>query len=437
MAFAVDGLASGLDTTALINSLMQIEAVPQTLLKRQVASTQTTLSALQNLNSRVAALGERAKELLKPQALAPAAASSSSDAVTATARPGTAAGSIDIIVDQLASRQSSVSAAMSEWTAGPLTISTAAGSVVVDPASGALDDLVAAINASGAGVSATKVSVGGGLARLQLTSATSGTEGAFTVSAGGFTDVVPARDAQVRLWAGTGAEQVITSSSNTFTDLLPGVDVTVRETSTDAVTIDVARDDATITESVTEFAGMIGQLVQYIATNSAVTVSNGAGGSTTKGGIFTGDSMVRDVRSRLTDAAIGPVDGRSPSEIGITITRQGAIEFDEEKFTAALADDAAFAQRAITVIAERIASASDLVSDKYDGILTQKITGQESTVKRLSDQVLEWDARLEQRRTTLQRTYAALEVAMGQLNAQSSWLSSQLAGLSTGQGSKR
>src|SRR5690606_13165662 len=100
-------------------------------------------------------------------------------------------------------------------------------------------------------------------------------------------------------------------------------------------------------------------------------------------------------------------------------------------------DDPSFAQRAVAVVAERIAAAADIVSDKYDGFLTQKIKGQESTVKTLTDQVLEWDSRLEQRRATLQRTYSALEVAIGQLNAQSSLLSAQLASLTTPQGGKK
>ena len=44
MGLALDGLASGLDTTALIKSLMQVEAIPQNILKNKVASTQTMVS---------------------------------------------------------------------------------------------------------------------------------------------------------------------------------------------------------------------------------------------------------------------------------------------------------------------------------------------------------------------------------------------------------
>ncbi len=56
MALSLDGLASGLDTTTLIKSLMQIEAIPQTLLKNKVSATKTMVSALQALNTKVADL---------------------------------------------------------------------------------------------------------------------------------------------------------------------------------------------------------------------------------------------------------------------------------------------------------------------------------------------------------------------------------------------
>ena len=35
-SMGIDGIVSGLDTTSLINSLMQVEAMPQTLLKQKV-----------------------------------------------------------------------------------------------------------------------------------------------------------------------------------------------------------------------------------------------------------------------------------------------------------------------------------------------------------------------------------------------------------------
>ena len=65
MGISLDGLASGLDTTALISSVMQVEAIPQTLLKYKSQDLQTMVSALQGLNSKVAALATQATASLE------------------------------------------------------------------------------------------------------------------------------------------------------------------------------------------------------------------------------------------------------------------------------------------------------------------------------------------------------------------------------------
>ena len=66
MSMAIDGLVSGLDTTSLINSLMQVDAVPQTLLKNKVTATQSMVTALQGLNSKVADLATLAGKTGRP-----------------------------------------------------------------------------------------------------------------------------------------------------------------------------------------------------------------------------------------------------------------------------------------------------------------------------------------------------------------------------------
>ena len=54
MAMGIDGLASGLDTTAIINALMGAAAIPQTQMKTKVASGTYLLNAMQALNSKFA-----------------------------------------------------------------------------------------------------------------------------------------------------------------------------------------------------------------------------------------------------------------------------------------------------------------------------------------------------------------------------------------------
>lgn len=432
---AIDGLVSGLDTTSIINSLMQVEAVPQTLLKNKVSATQSMITALQGLNSKIADLATLAGNTAKPGALDLYTATSTSPSLTVATTSGASAGSIDVVVDRLAQSQVSLSAPMTSWVDGDLTITGTDNVAHTVTATASLDDMVSAINAAGAGVSAIKVAsgtdpgTGATQYRLQITSTKSGADGAFTLSDTSFTEFKAAQDAQVTLWGNTA----ITSATNTFTDLLPGVSVTVSAASVDPITVSVARDEAKISSTAKSLIDSVNGVLAYISTKTAVTTSTDANGAAkVSGGVFTGDSTVRDVEQRIVDAASAPVSsGKSPSEFGISITRDGTMEFDATKFAAALTADPAATQSAVQEIASRIQVAAAAASDKYDGQITTQITGQQGLVTDMNKQIDGWDDRLATRRATLERTYSALEVQLSQMKSQSNWLTSQLAGLPT------
>lgn len=450
MSFAIDGLVSGLDTTSLIASLMRVETVPQDLLKARVATTTIYVTALQQLNSRVASLAGTATSAAKPDSLALFAASTTSVKVTAVASAGATTGEIDVVVGALAQSQKSVSKSMGAWPESPPVI-TVVGSdgvaVQISAASSNLDDVVRAVNAAGAGVTATKVPIGVGSYRIQFGSSSTGAAGAFTayrgtpdqVTAGTATDIFTepgaatvrdAHDASLTLFAGTGAEQNITSASNTFAGLLPGVSVTVAAVSADPVTVSVRRDSAASTAVAAGLVTALNEVFSLITTRSQVSSSTNASGATsTAAGVFAGDSTARDTKQKLLTAATSPINGRSPSEMGIAITKSGTIEFDAAKFSAALEKDPVGTASAFQELSSRVAAAGSAASDKYDGQITAQITGQQSTVRELGNRISDWDLRLASTKSGLQRTYSALEVALSGMKAQSTWLSAQVAAL--------
>jgi flagellar hook-associated protein 2 len=282
--------------------------------------------------------------------------------------------------------------------------------------------------------------VGGGEYRLQFASSKTGVAGGFSIAdpdgTAGLTKVQSAQDAQIKLWAGTAAEATLSSATNTFADVLSGVSITVSEVSATPARVTVARDNAQINKAASDLVSSVNGVLAQIATKSAVVSSTDASGNpVTSGGVFTGDSTVRTVNAAILAAASQPLNGKSPSELGISVTKTGTMEFDATKFGDALAKDPAGTMAAVATIAGRVADAAKQASDPSTGLLSTKIKGQQSTAKDYTDQIADWDDRLEMRRTTLQRTYSALEVALSGMKAQSSWLSSQLAGLSSGSSS--
>lgn len=457
-SLAIDGLVSGLKTTDLINSLMTIEQVPQTLLKTKLTSTNSFISSLQTINGLVQSLATKATDAAKSASLDVFTAKSSASNVTVAAGTSAAAGSVSFTVGATATAQVGVTAAMTTWSAdaAPLTIVGSDGKqTTVTPTTGSLDDTVSAINKAGAGVTATKVAAGSALDgtkqyRLQLTATKTGAGGAFEVYRGtgdevtagtatnvltgtGAAVVTAAQDASVTLWAGTAAAQTVTSASNTFTDLLPGVDVTVSQTTTDPVTVTIGRDSSKAQAVASGLVDAINAITSYYGQNTAVTTTTSptTGTATTTAGVLTGDATTRDAVQRLTSTMSAPVNGKSPSSIGIVVTKDGDFTFDADAFQKALAADPEGTQAMLSGVAANVGAAATAASDKYTGSITTSITGQQSVAKDLTTQIDSWTDRLTMRRATLQAQYSALETSLSKLQSQSSWLAGQLSGLST------
>ena len=457
MAMGIDGLASGLDTTALITQLMQVEAMPQTLLKSKQTSAQSFVTGLQGLKTRIASLAEVAATSAKPASWSTYQGTSSHPSATVTAGATAQPGTVSLHVDAVARAQVTLTAAVPDdgslVSAEPpvITIQKKDGTLVqLAPSSGKLADIAQAINDSAeAEVKATVVKVTDGVVptyRLQLTGATTGTDGSFSLHAGTAAQLTAgiaarldsatvrdAADATITLWKGTSVEQSYSQSSNTYSGLMTGVDVTVSAVTApddDPVTVTVARDDEALAKLASGVVGALGVVLSEITSRTSTTTTTKADGTTSvTGGLFSADSAVRGIRQSLISAASMPVDGFSPSEVGIVLGRDGSFTFDEEKFAAALAADPAKVQSMVTQLSARVSDVATSISDKYDGSLTLKINGQQSMVRDIGSQIESWDRRLDVRRASLERTYSALEVTLSGLQSQSSWLAGQLGSL--------
>jgi flagellar hook-associated protein 2 len=447
----LSGIASGLDSTALIQATLDVEAIPQAMLKSKVSASQALTAALTTLNGRVASLTTLAQGISKPAALSLLTATSTSPVLTAKASAGAMPAELQVTVDRTAAKHTAVTAAMSVWPENPpaLTLTKPDGSSVpVTAASNSLDDVVKALNASGAGVTATKVPAGKDASgtdtfRLQLTATTTGAAAAFDLKDSTGTSVFSAptagivqqgTDAQVTLYAGTPAEQKITSATNTFTGILPGVDATVTAPSAGPVTLTVGTDSDGISKKAADLVEALNSVFNNVKVSTMVTP--GVGGAKTTAGILQGDSAVRSVNMAILSAATMPVNGVSPSEYGISITKSGTVEYDAEKFKAALAKDPAAVNAAVQTIAGRVADAGKTASDPYEGTITRKITTQQGAQKDLGNQIGDWDRRLAGRKASLTKLYANLEVNMGRLNAQMSQLANSLSALEGSQKTK-
>ncbi|MCW2974550.1 MAG: hypothetical protein JWN72_2823, partial [Thermoleophilia bacterium] len=85
-------------------------------------------------------------------------------------------------------------------------------------------------------------------------------------------------------------------------------------------------------------------------------------------------------------------------------------------------------------IARRVTELVTSMTDPINGVVGASISGATADDRRLADSIERTTDRLDRRKQYYERLYASLEVSLGKLQSQSSWLSSQLAGISANNG---
>lgn len=211
---------------------------------------------------------------------------------------------------------------------------------VVSTGDGSLASVASAINAAKVGVGASAVRMSEGAWVLQLSAATTGSAGAIAVDAnafaglGGFVETSEARDATIRIGSGAGAYDIV-GTGNSFSDVLPGVVLTTNAVSTTPVTVGVNRDENSTVNAVKQLVEKANVLFAQIANQTRFDPD------TRVSGPLSGQSAVRSLATDLLTAVTNmvPVADGLASNVGITSTRNGRLEFDEAKFRSALAAD--------------------------------------------------------------------------------------------------
>lgn len=341
----IDGLASGLDTTSIIKSLMQVEAIPKTLLQNKATTIKAGLDSYASIRTKLTAVRTAAEALSSATSWSPLkATSSNTDVVAASAGTGTPGGSLTFSVVSLASamqRSSADTFAGLDADLGGRTVSVTSGDHTFDSTATTLSGLVAEINAdSQLGVRATALQVSPGSYRLVLTAKETGLSNAFTATgdgwSSGFDVTAAAADATLDVGGIT-----VTRPSNTIGDLVAGVTLTLKSVSASPVTVSVERDGAAIAKKVEALVTALNGAIDE------VKLRTGYDPETKQKSSLTGDATTRAVSQKLVAAVIAEVAGSalgSVGLVGVEIGRDGKFTFDQAKFDKAYAADPAAVQ---------------------------------------------------------------------------------------------
>lgn len=343
------GLASGLDTQALVKAIIDAERVPlQRLQERQQLFSQRK-AAYNELDSKLSTLETALRDLSSPLNFRSRNISVSEEGfIRASAGPGAELGIFELNVIELAAASKVKSdgfAAADQSLVNDGTITLQAGSneeISIDVSAAAgnntLNQVRDAINNADAGVQAA-ILFDGSAYRLTVRSKETGLENALSITDGtnlGLTaatnKVSDAADALIEV---DGID--VTSATNKVSGVIPGVTLDlISETGGAPVSVEVAQDNDKVIENVQGLIDAYNETIGFFNTQF----------SRDKPGALAGDSTARSIQRQLQSQFTGGVDGiefggiRSLSSIGVSFDgRTGEASLDASILRERLDDD--------------------------------------------------------------------------------------------------
>lgn len=284
-----------------------------------------------------------------------------------------------------------------------------------------LEDLVTLINEEGGVATASILNDGTDIVpyRLQVSSTATGAGGELIVDGLDFTTLSTAQDAKIVLGTNPDSGVLITSSSNTLTNVVPGLTIDLGGVSDEPVTVTIDRDVDSIVETLKAFVDGFNSTIERI------DELGGYDAETETRGILLGEGALQMVERRLTQMVAGRLPGAAGnfqrlSDIGVRF-RSGQLEFDEDKFLAALE---AHPDELAEFFTDEESGLAGLMKTQLEGITDPDglIDRREGTLERqkelISDRVEVLNQRLDRKREQLIREFMVMESALAELQSQ-------------------
>ena len=424
MAITLGGLATGMDTNALVTELMKAQRQPIKRLENDRNFQKTRLTAFTDFDKKLKDLLGKAEAMETSQKfLANKATLSSQEFFTVTASSTATPGAYNVEVVSLARQEKEVAAGVAEGftsAGGELTINGKTVNIAADSTLGQIRD---AINGTaGIGVSASIINDGTGSPyRLVFTATQAGANG-VDISANttelAFTSQ-PGSLAQIKV---DGID--IFRTTNTFNDAIAGVtiDLVKGNQPGDTTSLKVDTDQSAIKQKITDFIKSYNDIVNFV--NNQKDASWGR------------DSGLQSPKSRLQSLMTTAVGGsnvlQTLSGLGFATQKDGTLKTDDTKLSNALKDNLSGVTTllagggGVEGITAKFKTYLKGITNSVDGLLSSRKKSTDAAVKRIDDSIERMEARLEKREKTLRAQFNALESLVGGMNSQSAFLTQQI-----------
>jgi len=449
------GVGSGIDTNALVSSLVSAARDPkQKVITDRQSLNSARISALASASSSLDAFADALNSLLSGTGYSGVPASNDPSVATVSALPGGTPQGLpaQLQVQQLASGRTLATApdpnvsATALVGAGTLTLTVGNGAPknIVLTASSTYADLVSAINSSGTGVTASLVTDTQGT-RLVMKGA-SGEANDFSLSAdsaelekfawskagpnanSSFTSASTAQDAIILL---DGVEQHY--ATNTVDTAIPYLRIDLNKASPGtSVTLATTEPTTSMRDLMVEFVDAYNTLMK------ALNTATSKGADSSSAGVLNGESSIRDMKrqlSQMTSAALSPTGAyKTLADLGVTTNRDGTLTLDTKTLDKAMAADPSAITQLLNPAVKSgsnpgLAGLMDNVRDNIqqkDGPLASAQSKYDALAKNLSAQLEKLSDQMTDYQAQLTKIYTAMETRLTALKATQSYLQQQI-----------
>jgi flagellar hook-associated protein 2 len=278
---------------------------------------------------------------------------------------------------------------------------------------------------------------------ISLEATTAGTPSAFTVTS---TDTQSNTLGFAQLSAATNAQMTVNGinierSSNTVDDVIEGATLNLIAPTSGTATISVTRNNEGI-------KARIATLVDaYNTAKDKFSDLMTVGGSNQNSGVLSGDGTMRFVSGRVKDLFTGISSTATDNiaylnDIGVSFTRYGLLEIDEDRLDAALNDNYTDVVSMLSAdtdnqsnfgVADRglagdaIVTIRDLMAN--DGALLRATASLEARADDYADALADLELRMESLKSRYLAQFTAMETAIDQINSTKDYLTNALEGL--------
>lgn len=453
MGFTLGGLASGMDTGAIIDALVGVKRIPLTRIEERKTQANTRLTALKTFDAKLDSLLAKVDGFdAGRDLLATKATTSSATNLSATAYSSATPGSYQVKVGQLAQMEKAVyqgvvDKSTTAFGTGTLRLGhdgldavaypDGYVDITIDESNNTLEGMRDAINAKSAdsGVNASIINDGSGTPyRLVLTGKTV-KDANITLDASNLTGgaAFPVKDTAVSRTAQQAIVQVdgvtIWSDSNTLTEAIPGVTLDLKQADSGFEPADLNWESVTATNVAvtTDNSGIQKKIEDFVtAFNDLMKAS--------KDEALENDSGIQVVMRTLRGKLYNATDASGLYQLGVKTEKDGSLSIDTAKLSKAISDDLSGVKSLLSGDDLAVKGIGDLLKESLTsftspttGVLASRQSIIENSLRSLDKEISRGEERLTAYEEQLTAQFSAMEKLVSSMNSQGNYFSQQAA----------